>query len=78
MPWSIRQDSPGAQETCGPGLQARGRENTVPLYHHHLYPSVQPAEIFTVLNMLHHFFFPVEENLINTFLPIRFKVLDVV
>lgn len=23
VPWSIRQDSPGAQETCGPGLQAR-------------------------------------------------------
>uniref|UniRef100_A0A672MNN6 Thrombospondin type-1 domain-containing protein 7A-like n=1 Tax=Sinocyclocheilus grahami TaxID=75366 RepID=A0A672MNN6_SINGR len=23
VPWAIRQDSPGAQETCGPGLQAR-------------------------------------------------------
>ncbi|TSK28216.1 Thrombospondin type-1 domain-containing protein 7A [Bagarius yarrelli] len=23
VPWSVRQDSPGAQETCGPGLQAR-------------------------------------------------------
>uniref|UniRef100_A0A4W4HJ75 Thrombospondin type-1 domain-containing protein 7A n=1 Tax=Electrophorus electricus TaxID=8005 RepID=A0A4W4HJ75_ELEEL len=23
VPWSIRKDSPGAQETCGPGLQAR-------------------------------------------------------
>uniref|UniRef100_A0A8B9KE92 Thrombospondin type-1 domain-containing protein 7A n=1 Tax=Astyanax mexicanus TaxID=7994 RepID=A0A8B9KE92_ASTMX len=23
VPWPIRQDSPGAQETCGPGLQAR-------------------------------------------------------
>uniref|UniRef100_A0A8C6PXE4 Thrombospondin type-1 domain-containing protein 7A n=1 Tax=Nothobranchius furzeri TaxID=105023 RepID=A0A8C6PXE4_NOTFU len=23
VPWSIRQDSPGAQETCGPGLQFR-------------------------------------------------------
>ncbi|XP_051729251.1 LOW QUALITY PROTEIN: thrombospondin type-1 domain-containing protein 7A [Ctenopharyngodon idella] len=23
VPWTIRQDSPGAQETCGPGLQAR-------------------------------------------------------
>uniref|UniRef100_A0A8D2LWY1 Thrombospondin type-1 domain-containing protein 7A n=1 Tax=Varanus komodoensis TaxID=61221 RepID=A0A8D2LWY1_VARKO len=23
VPWYIRQDSPGAQETCGPGLQAR-------------------------------------------------------
>lgn len=30
VPWSIRQDSPGAQETCGPGLQARGTENTIP------------------------------------------------
>lgn len=26
VPWSIRQDSPGAQETCGPGLQFRGRK----------------------------------------------------
>uniref|UniRef100_A0A4W6CEH6 Thrombospondin type-1 domain-containing protein 7A n=1 Tax=Lates calcarifer TaxID=8187 RepID=A0A4W6CEH6_LATCA len=23
VPWSVRQDSPGAQETCGPGLQIR-------------------------------------------------------
>uniref|UniRef100_A0A3P9HMU2 Thrombospondin type-1 domain-containing protein 7A n=1 Tax=Oryzias latipes TaxID=8090 RepID=A0A3P9HMU2_ORYLA len=23
VPWSVRQDSPGAQETCGPGLQFR-------------------------------------------------------
>uniref|UniRef100_A0A674EB22 Thrombospondin type-1 domain-containing protein 7A n=1 Tax=Salmo trutta TaxID=8032 RepID=A0A674EB22_SALTR len=23
VPWSVRQDSPGAVETCGPGLQAR-------------------------------------------------------
>uniref|UniRef100_A0A8C6SEP0 Thrombospondin type-1 domain-containing protein 7A n=1 Tax=Neogobius melanostomus TaxID=47308 RepID=A0A8C6SEP0_9GOBI len=23
VPWSVRQDSPGAQETCGPGLQVR-------------------------------------------------------
>uniref|UniRef100_A0A665WC55 Thrombospondin type-1 domain-containing protein 7A n=1 Tax=Echeneis naucrates TaxID=173247 RepID=A0A665WC55_ECHNA len=23
VPWSIRQDTPGAQETCGPGLQIR-------------------------------------------------------
>uniref|UniRef100_A0A670Z7D0 Thrombospondin type-1 domain-containing protein 7A n=1 Tax=Pseudonaja textilis TaxID=8673 RepID=A0A670Z7D0_PSETE len=23
VPWYVRQDSPGAQETCGPGLQAR-------------------------------------------------------
>ncbi|XP_051527151.1 thrombospondin type-1 domain-containing protein 7A [Myxocyprinus asiaticus] len=23
VPWNVRQDSPGAQETCGPGLQAR-------------------------------------------------------
>ncbi|XP_038626243.1 thrombospondin type-1 domain-containing protein 7A [Tachyglossus aculeatus] len=23
VPWTVRQDSPGAQETCGPGLQAR-------------------------------------------------------
>uniref|UniRef100_A0AAY4ELB3 Thrombospondin type-1 domain-containing protein 7A n=1 Tax=Denticeps clupeoides TaxID=299321 RepID=A0AAY4ELB3_9TELE len=23
VPWSVRQDSPGAQENCGPGLQAR-------------------------------------------------------
>ncbi|XP_072304518.1 thrombospondin type-1 domain-containing protein 7A [Eucyclogobius newberryi] len=23
VPWTVRQDSPGAQETCGPGLQVR-------------------------------------------------------
>ncbi|XP_074542609.1 thrombospondin type-1 domain-containing protein 7A [Halichoeres trimaculatus] len=23
VPWSVRQDSPGAQETCGPGIQIR-------------------------------------------------------
>ncbi len=28
VPWTIRQDSPGAQETCGPGLQARGTEKS--------------------------------------------------
>ncbi len=27
IPWSVRQDSPGAQETCGPGMQVRGEES---------------------------------------------------
>lgn len=27
VPWSVRQDSPGAQETCGPGMQVRGMES---------------------------------------------------
>lgn len=26
VPWTVRQDSPGAQETCGPGMQVRGTE----------------------------------------------------
>lgn len=25
VPWSLRQSSPGVQETCGPGIQTRGR-----------------------------------------------------
>lgn len=25
VPWSVRQDTPGAQETCGPGIQFRGK-----------------------------------------------------
>lgn len=27
VPWSVRQDSPGAQESCGPGMQVRGMES---------------------------------------------------
>ena len=27
VPWTVRQDSPGAQETCGPGMQVRGVEH---------------------------------------------------
>lgn len=27
VPWLVRQDSPGAQETCGPGMQVRGMES---------------------------------------------------
>lgn len=26
VPWTVRQDSPGAQEACGPGMQVRGME----------------------------------------------------
>lgn len=26
VPWTVRQDSPGAQETCGPGMQVRGMD----------------------------------------------------
>ncbi len=29
VPWSVRQDSPGAQETCGPGLQIRGEDSHI-------------------------------------------------
>lgn len=28
VPWYIREDSPGAQETCGPGLQTRGERTS--------------------------------------------------
>lgn len=27
VPWSVRQDSPGALETCGPGMQVRGMDS---------------------------------------------------
>lgn len=34
IPWSVRQDSPGAQETCGPGLQVRGEDRHTTDYTH--------------------------------------------
>lgn len=33
VPWFLRQDSPGAQETCGPGLQTRGLESNLFIFH---------------------------------------------
>lgn len=27
VPWFLRQSNPGAQETCGPGIQTRGRRH---------------------------------------------------
>lgn len=36
VPWSVRQDTPGAQETCGPGMQVRGKENQAPVHMHML------------------------------------------
>lgn len=33
VPWFLRQDSPGAQETCGPGLQTRGSESNLFIPH---------------------------------------------
>lgn len=42
VPWSVRQDSPGAQETCGPGMQVRGmarHSHCICVYEDHLNSS---------------------------------------